>query len=40
MLAGNTFTYSMHGSRNCAEADLKPNHLGTPLSLGETDYAK
>jgi hypothetical protein len=33
-------TYSMHGSRNCAEADLKPNHLGTPLSLGETDYAK
>ena len=20
--------------------ELKPNHLGTPLSLGETDYAE
>src|ERR1035437_9743003 len=27
----------MHGSRRCAEAELRPNHLGTRLSLGETE---
>src|SRR5208283_2508292 len=28
----------MRGSRHPAEGDLKPNHLGTPLSLGGTEH--